>query len=117
MIEDTLSISARLKYYDKAASDLKWPTPVWNNNNQRPDNYQIASHSPGAFTSLGFGSRLNWTVDDKNNIYFDIERYINEISVNSTSSRAIKSERQLFKDNIVLNHDGNYDFGSTNSYL
>ncbi len=57
------------------------------------------------------------TVDDKNNIYFDIERYINEISVNSTSSRAIKSERQLFKDNIVLNHDGNYDFGSTNSYL
>lgn len=64
-----------------------------------------------------FGSRLNWTVDDKNNIYFDIERYINEISVNSTSSRAIKSERQLFKDNIVLNHDGNYDFGSTNSYL
>lgn len=117
LIEDTLSISARLKYYDKAASDLKWPTPVWNNNNQRPDNYQIASHSPGAFTSLGFGSRLNWTVDDKNNIYFDIERYINEISVNSTSSRAIKSERQLFKDNIVLNHDGNYDFGSTNSYL
>lgn len=96
MIEDTLSISARLKYYDKAASDLKWPTPVWNNNNQkpdnyqqRPDNYQIAIHSPGAFTSLGFGSRLNWTVDDKNNIYFDIERYINEISVNSISSRAI----------------------------
>ncbi|HEC2802872.1 TPA: iron transporter [Campylobacter jejuni] len=117
MIEDTLSISARLKYYDKAASDLKWPTPVWNNNNQKPDNYQIAIHSPGAFTSLGFGSRLNWTVDDKNNIYFDIERYINEISVNSISSRAIKSEKQLFKDNIVLNHDGNYDFGSTNSYL
>ncbi len=117
LIEDTLSISARLKHYDKAASDLKWPTPVWNSSQQRPDNYQIASHSPGAFTSLGFGSRLNWTVDDKNNIYFDIERYINEISVNSTSSRAIKSERQLFKDNIVLNHDGNYDFGSTNSYL
>lgn len=117
LIEDTLSISARLKYYDKAASDLKWPTPVWDSSQQRPDNYQIASHSPGAFTSLGFGSRLNWTVDDKNNIYFDIERYINEISVNSTSSRAIKSERQLFKDNIVLNHDGNYDFGSTNSYL
>ncbi len=37
--------------------------------------------------------------------------------MNSTSSRAIKSERQLFKDNIVLNHDGSYDFGSTNSYL
>ncbi|HEG2608291.1 TPA: TonB-dependent receptor [Campylobacter jejuni] len=117
LIEDTLSISARLKYYDKATSDLKWPTPVWNSSQQRPDNYQIASHSPGAFTSLGFGSRFNWTVNDKNNIYFDIERYINEISVNSTSSRAIKSERQLFKDNIVLNHDGNYDFGSTNSYL
>ncbi|HDZ5096653.1 TPA: TonB-dependent receptor [Campylobacter jejuni] len=117
LIEDTLSISARLKYYDKAASDLKWPTPVWGNSGQLPQNYQIATHSPGAFTSLGFGSRLNWTVDDKNNIYFDIERYINEISVNSTSSRAIKSERQLFKDNIVLNHDGNYDFGSTNSYL
>ncbi len=117
LIEDTLSISARLKYYDKAASDLKWPTPVWNGDIQRPENFQIASHSPGAFTSLGFGSRLNWTVDDKNNIYFDIERYINEISVNSTSSRAIKSERQLFKDNVVLNHDGNYDFGSTNSYL
>ncbi|EAK6248853.1 TPA: TonB-dependent receptor [Campylobacter jejuni] len=117
LIEDTLSISARLKYYDKATSDLKWPTPVWNSSQQRPDNYQIASHSPGAFTSLGFGSRLNWTVNDKNNIYFDIERYINEISVNSTSSRAIKSERQLFKDNVVLNHDGNYDFGSTSSYL
>ncbi|HDZ5095090.1 TPA: TonB-dependent receptor [Campylobacter jejuni] len=117
LIEDTLSISARLKYYDKAASDLKWPTPVWRNNSQLPENYQIATHSPGFFTSLGFGSRLNWTIDDKNNIYFDIERYINEISVNSTSSRAIKSERQLFKDNIVLNHDGNYDFGSTSSYL
>ncbi|EHN6902396.1 TonB-dependent receptor [Campylobacter jejuni] len=117
LIEDTLSISARLKYYDKAASDLKWPTPVWGNGTQRPENYQIATHSPGAFTSLGFGSRLNWTVDDKNNIYFDIERYINEISVNSTSSRAIKVDRQLFKDNIVLNHDGYYDFGSTSSYL
>lgn len=121
LIENTLSISARLKYYDKVASDLKWPTPIWTNSSgsttQRPENYQIATHSPGAFTSLGFGSRLNWTVDDKNNIYFDIERYINEISVNSTSSRAIKSERQLFKDNIVLNHDGNYDFGSTSSYL
>ncbi|KJD24303.1 TonB-dependent receptor domain-containing protein [Campylobacter jejuni] len=117
LIEDTLSISARLKYYDKATSDLKWPTPVWNGGTQRPENFQIASHSPGAFTSLGFGSRFNWTVNDKNNIYFDIERYINEISVNSTSSRAIKSERQLFKDNVVLNHDGNYDFGSTSSYL
>ncbi|EIQ3150786.1 iron transporter [Campylobacter coli] len=117
MIEDTLSISARIKYYDKAASDLKWPTPVWSNGTQRPENYQIASHSPGYFTSLGFGSRLNWTVDDSNNVYLDVERYINEISVNSTSSSAIKSERQLFKDNVVLNHDGNYEFGTTNSYL
>lgn len=117
LIEDTLSISARIKYYDKAASDLKWPTPVWSNGTQRPENYQIASHSPGYFTSLGFGSRLNWTVDDSNNVYLDVERYINEISVNSTSSSAIKSERQLFKDNVVLNHDGNYEFGTTNSYL
>ncbi|BEJ80178.1 TonB-dependent receptor [Campylobacter coli] len=117
LIEDTLSISARIKYYDKAVSDLKWPTPVWSNGTQRPENYQIASHSPGYFTSLGFGSRLNWTVDDSNNVYLDVERYINEISVNSTSSSAIKSERQLFKDNVVLNHDGNYEFGTTNSYL
>jgi len=124
LIEDRVSISARLKYYDKQSTDLKWPTPVWRQNNgnngtstQQPENYQIASHSAGAFTSLGFGSRLNFTVDDKNNVYFDIERYINEIAVNSTSGRAIKSERQLFKDNIVLNHDGNYGFGSTNSYL
>lgn len=117
LIEDKLSISARIKYYDKASSDLKWPTPIYNDKGQQPENYQIASHSPGAFTSLGFGARLNWTIDDKNNLYFDAERYINEISVNSTSSKAIKSERKLFKDNFVLNHDGNYDFGTTNSYL
>lgn len=117
LIEDTLSISARLKYYDKAPSDLKWPTPRWNNGQQRPDNFQIAAHSPGAFTSLGFGARLNYTVDDKNNVYLDLERYVNEIAVNSTSGNAIKSERQIFKDNIVLNHDGNYGFGTSNSYL
>lgn len=117
LIEDKLSISARIKYYDKASSDLKWPTPVYDNKGQRPENYQIASHSPGAFTSVGFGARLNWTIDNKNNLYFDAERYINEISVNSTSSKAVKSERKLFKDNFVINHDGNYDFGTTNSYL
>lgn len=117
LIEDKLSISARIKYYDKASSDLKWPTPVYDNKGQRPENYQIASHSPGAFTSVGFGARLNWTIDNKNNLYFDTERYINEISVNSTSSKAVKSERKLFKDNFVINHDGNYDFGITNSYL
>lgn len=117
LIEDKLSISARLKYYDKQESDLKWPTPVYRNGRPRPDNFQIASHSPGYFTSLGFGTRLNYSADDKNNIYLDLERYINEISVNSTSGNAIKSERQIFKDNIVLNHDGSYDFGTTNSYV
>lgn len=97
LIEDTLSISARIKYYDKAASDLKWPTPVWSNGTQRPENYQIASHSPGYFTSLGFGSRLNWTVDDSNNVYLDVERYINEISVNPQVVVLLKAKGNCLK--------------------
>lgn len=117
IIDNKFSVSTRFKYYDKKDSDLKWPTPVYQGSSQKPSNYQIASHSPGYFSSLGFGARFNLNVNDNNDVYLDLERYINEISVNSTSGRAIKSERRLFKDNIVLNHDGMYDLISTNSYF
>lgn len=117
IIDDKFSVSTRFKYYDKKDSDLKWPTPVYQGSSQKPSNYQIASHSPGYFSSLGFGARFNLNVNDNNDVYLDLERYINEISVNSTSGRAVKSERRLFKDNIVLNHDGMYDLISTNSYF
>lgn len=117
IIDNKFSVSTRFKYYDKKDSDLKWPTPVYQGSSQKPSNYQIASHSPGAFSTLGFGTRFNLNINDNNDVYLDLERYINEIGVNSTSGRAIKSERRLFKDNIVLNHDGTYDSFSTNSYF
>lgn len=123
LIDDVLSLSLRGKYYSKEESNLLWPQSPWTaGKGGRPDtqkaqNYQIASHSPGAFTTTGFGGRLNWTINEQNNIYLDLERYINDISVESTSGRAIKSERTIVKDNMVLNHDGDYKFGSTNTYF
>lgn len=116
LIQDKLSVSARIKYYGKNESSHLWPTIPFNNGVQRPANFQIPAHSPGKLTALNIGGRINFVLDASNSFYFDYEHYDNNIVTRSTSGQAVRSDRVIKKDNFVGNYDGNFAFGSINSY-
>ncbi len=113
LIKDKLSLSLRGKYTGKDAGNLQWPsTPDPSN-----PNTINASHSQGEFRLGNVGGRLNWRVNEQNDIYLDGSHFSQENNVASSSSRAVAVKKKYDRNSVILNHDGNYGFGVTNAYL
>lgn len=113
LLKDTLSLSLRGQYKTRKKSNLKWPTQTDPNN----PNTAYAHHSPGAYDMGNIGVRLDWTIDEKNNMYFDAEHYSQNTATNTTSSRSIAVDKKYRRNGLLLNHDGYYHFGTLNTYL
>lgn len=108
LIKDKLSLALRGKYYGKDHSNLKWPDKTLTN--------QYASHSPGEYKIGNVGARLNWKINDQNNLYLDGEHYYQYSDTMNTSGRQVRSTSSYNRDGLILNHDGYYTWGTTNTY-
>lgn len=105
LIQDMLSLSINGKYFNNLVNNIKTPAGAW------------ATHSPGAYSIKGIGQRLTFTPNKQNNFYLDAEFYDQLVEVLSTSSSAVRSLNKYTRTNAVLNHDGKYSFGQTNTYF
>ncbi|RDU51889.1 ferric enterobactin uptake receptor [Helicobacter sp. MIT 00-7814] len=121
LVKERLSLQLRGKYQDNGANKFLIPegyAPI-RNGVQTPYNYNnpYTTHSPTGYTQWNGGARLNFTPSARNNFYLDYE-YNNRVSGTlNTSQNSITSFNTFDKQNLVLNHDGDYEFAKTTTYL
>lgn len=104
VINNKLSLSLHGKNYNKDASNLR-----------KPDG-SYASHSNGDYQNYNYGTRVNYNINDDHFIYVDYEHSFESGSVNSTSNKAIRSQKDWARNHALINYDGTYSFGDVNSY-
>ncbi|NLK66315.1 MAG: TonB-dependent receptor [Campylobacteraceae bacterium] len=129
ILEDILSFNLRFGYYDKKQNDLYWPDLK-----NRNDLFDIEKQygGPGKYKHEVVGARLNYNLNENNFFYLDVERAVNTINSKKAGGAVVDldpsgkpypgSGARSFnyktkKDNFVLNHDGEYSWGRTNTYL
>ena len=72
--------------------------------------------SATGFQSWNVGGRLNWTINENNNIYVDLENYFTRAGSLNTSSNSVTVVRDFYKINSILNYDADYEWGKLNAY-
>ncbi|QKF65353.1 TonB-dependent receptor domain-containing protein [Campylobacter corcagiensis] len=124
VIDDVLSFGLRFGYYTKEQNDVKWPGVP-----SSAREIEKAYGGPGEYKNLNFGLRLDYSLNENNHFYLDYDHTTNEIitkkaggsvamkPVNGVAQGARPFYYKTQKDTFVLNHDGTYNWGSTNSYL
>ena len=105
LIDDTLSMQLRGRYYAKSAGGLKDATGDY------------ASHSPSEGFTGNLGGRLTYTLNDANTVYVDGDFYRFKGGSMSTSANGEKSLWWATKANLILAHEGKYDIGETETYF
>ncbi|KAA6227399.1 TonB-dependent receptor [Campylobacter sp. LR185c] len=75
------------------------------------------SHSPTGYTNYSLGTRLSYFLDPYNSFYIDFDYGFQRLGSLNTSSSQVTAVREYHKYNLVLNHDGEYDFGKFNNYI
>lgn len=105
VIDNKLSFNLHASNYDKDKSNLR-----------KPDG-SYASHSNGDYQRYNFGGRINYSLNDDHFFYVDYDRSFESGSVNSTSGKKIMSQKDWLRNNASLNHEGNFSFGTLNSYI
>lgn len=105
MIDDTLSLQLRGRYYSKSASGLRDPSG------------NFASHSPSEGFTGNMGGRLTYTVNPSNSFYIDGDYFRFKGGSMSTTSDGLKSLWFATKTNLVVAHQGKYDIGETETYF
>lgn len=128
-INEHFSINLRARVSQSEQNHIRWkddkgnlkltppdyvctPNPA-NNNCANP----YAFHAPGAYQVVNVGGRLNFIADEQNSFYFDTDFTFQRINSLNTSPMQFTEVRDYEKLNVVLNHDGQYDFGNINTYL
>ncbi len=128
-INDMFSVNLRARVSQSEQNEIRWKDDKGNikfgapgytctpntNNNQCANPY--AFHAPGAYQVASIGGRLNFTPDEQNSFYLDSEFIFQRINSLNTSPSQFTEVRDYEKLNVVLNHDGKYDFGDISSYL
>lgn len=117
IVKDKLSLSVRGKYQDSGANLFFIPSsiPLTPNGNGVINPY--TTHSPAGYSAWTLGARLNYSPSAKNNFYLDGE-FMNRVSGSlNTSGNRITSISTNTKTNVILNHDGDYDWGKTTTYI
>lgn len=105
LIQDTMTLQLRGRYYQQSAAGLKNPGGGY------------AGHSPSEGFTGSIGGRLNYTVNEANNFYIDGDFFRFKGGSMSTTSGSIKSLWFANKENLTIAHEGNYDFGRTDTYF
>lgn len=105
LIDNTLSLQLRGRYYSRSAVGLKTPGGTY------------ASHSPSEGFTGNIGGRLTYSLNEANSFYIDADVYRFKGGSMSTTSDGTKSLWWATKTNIILAHQGKYDFGETETYF
>ncbi|RDU63611.1 ferric enterobactin uptake receptor [Helicobacter didelphidarum] len=75
------------------------------------------SHSSTGSQNWNAGFRLNYTPDTHNTIYLDSEVYNGRFGSLNTSASSFTSVQEMYKNNNVLSHEADYDWGKLDTYL
>ena len=106
LIDDQLTLMLRGRYYKRQDTGI-----------MKPDGKSYATHSPSEGYNMNVGGRLNWTIDPSNDAFVDMDFSRFSGGSMSTSGNGIKAQQWFQKYNVTVGHDGNYDFGRTETYL
>lgn len=116
LMDEILSFNLRFKSDKRNASLQQWPKTI----TRAGKVLDMPNRIWNAKTlNLNFGSRLIYSPNDSNTFYIDIDRSINTAIMQSGHPTGnVGYYKYVFKkDDLVFNHDGIYDFGTTNTYL
>lgn len=117
IIKDKLSLSVRGKYQDSGMNAFFIPSSIELTPNGNGVINPYTTHSPTGYSTYTAGARLNWSPSSKNNFYLDGE-FMSRVSGSlNTSGNRITSISTNTKANVILNHDGDYDWGKTTTYF
>lgn len=117
IVKDKLSLSLRGKYQDSGMNAFYIPSSIQLDQNGNGVINPYTTHSPTGYSTWTAGARLNYSPNAKNNFYLDGE-FMHRVSGSlNTSGRRITSISTNTKTNVILNHDGDYDWGKTTTYL
>ena len=105
IIPEKLSLALRGRYYEKDHTELKSP------------NGKYLGHSANDFDLSNYGATLTYSPIKHHDISLDVERYEMTAGSMNTSSKGIAVLKDYTKDQFILNYDGEYSFGSLNSYF
>lgn len=113
---EQFSLNLRGKvYYGEANHFYKKDIPGYTVPPNDPNPY--TSHSPTSYRNYSAGGRLNYLYDAQNSFYADVDYGFQRLGSLNTASSQITAVREYHRWNTVLNHDGNYEWGSINNYL
>lgn len=93
------------RYLNRDASEILTPAGKY------------ATHSPSSGYTGNLGGRLDLTINESNDIYFDADYSRFEGGSMSTSAYSIKNVRTWEKATATLGHTGRYRIGALDSYL
>lgn len=105
LVEDRLSLTLRGRYFQRSANGLRTPGGSY------------ASHSPSEGFTGTMGGKLNFTLDEANNFYVDGDFHRFKGGAMSSSAAGTKSLWWANRTNVVVGHEGSYDFGTTDTYF
>lgn len=104
VLDNMLSFNLRGRYYEKDNTELKDPKGSY------------LSHSANDFDLKNLGGRIVYTPVKGHDIYVDAEQYRMTAGAMSTSALGIPVIQNYRKTQATLNYDGEYNFGTINSY-
>ena len=128
-INDKFSVNLRARVSQSEQNEIRWKDDYGNIKFNPPgyvctpnaQNKQCANpyafHALGAYQVVGVGGRLTFTPNEQNSFYFDTDFIFQRINSLNTSPSQFTEVRDYEKLNLVLNHDGKYDFGDISTYL
>lgn len=105
VLDNKLSFTLRGRYYTKDNTELLTPDGKY------------LSHSANEYTLKNYGAKVVYSPSKDHHISLDAEQYRQRAGAMSTSSAGIAVLREFTKDQAYLNYDGEFDFGTVNSYL
>ncbi len=115
IIDNILSINLRGRYNQTGANRFyKSDIPGYTGDISKNP---YTSHSPTGYIIASVGGRLNYEINNENNIYIDSEFNYQNLGSLNTSGNEITAIRDYYKYNTVINHDASYKFGDFNTYI
>lgn len=105
LAEDRVSLALRGRYNQWGTTRLMTPGDT------------LATHSPTEGYNENLGARLTVTPDSKNTWWADADFTRFKGGSMNTSSQSIQARRWYHKMNAAIGHEGEFDFGRTDTFL